>query len=125
MSAATAARWSLTSRPRCLRSTVNVPAAARMQRSDGSTNSAPVTATCSMSGRAGRREYHRGRLGETGKTEASAREAETLPFRQPFKRRNSLGDLMEWLLVDGVDRRLRGTEQLGLVQGSDFQNHSR
>jgi hypothetical protein len=45
-----------------------------------------------------------------------------LPFRQPLKTRHALGDLMEGLLVDGVDRHLRATEQTGIVERADFQD---
>src|SRR6266702_8841319 len=51
----------------------------------------------------------------------SARRA--LSFRQPLESRHSLRDLMEGLLVDGVDRHLRRAEQARVVERSDFQDH--
>src|SRR5216684_1578752 len=45
-----------------------------------------------------------------------------LSFRQPLETRQSLGDLMEGLLVDGEDRHLRGAKQSGIVERADFQN---
>src|SRR5216683_1878178 len=46
-------------------------------------------------------------------------------FRQTLEARHAIGDLMEILLVDGVDRHLRATKQAGVVERTDFQNDGR
>ena len=43
-----------------------------------------------------------------------------LPFRQSLERRQTLRDLMESLLVDGVDRHLRTAEESGIVERADL-----
>src|ERR1700733_6442333 len=105
MSAATAARWSLTSRRHWLRSIAS--AALRMLRpaSVGSMSSAQKIATCSTSGR-------------EGKFLLALR-------RQAFEARHAFGDRMKFLLVAGVDRYFWSAVKLGLVKRADFEDHGR
>ena len=51
--------------------------------------------------------------------------AKWLPFRQPLETRHAFRNGVKRLLVDGVDRHLRGAEQRGIVEGADFQHHCR
>src|SRR5258707_6355250 len=46
-------------------------------------------------------------------------------FWQPLEARQALGDLVESLFVDGVDRHLRAAEQAGIVERADLQDHGR
>src|ERR1700688_833160 len=48
-----------------------------------------------------------------------------LSFRQPLEARQAVGDLMERLLVDGVDRHLRAAKKARIVERADFQDHRR
>src|SRR6188768_4361953 len=45
-----------------------------------------------------------------------------LALRQSLEARHALGNMVEGLLVDGVDRHLRAAEQPGIVERADFQN---
>src|ERR1700722_18517331 len=105
MSAAAAARWSLTSRRHWLRSIANAWLRMLRPASAGSTNSAQKIATCSTSGRA-------------GKFLLTLR-------RQAFEARHAFGDRMEFLLVAGVDRNLWRAVKLGLVKRADFEDYGR
>ena len=51
--------------------------------------------------------------------------APVLPRRQSLKRGQAVGDVMESLLVDGVDRHLRLAEKSWIVERADFQDHGR
>src|ERR1700675_3590987 len=47
-----------------------------------------------------------------------------LMWRQSLEGRQALRDLMEGLLVDGIDRHLRAAEKIGIVERADFENQS-
>src|SRR4029077_20190841 len=46
-----------------------------------------------------------------------------LSLRQPLEGRQAVGNLMERLLVDRVDRHLRAAEQAGIIWLADLQDH--
>src|SRR5580693_2157423 len=48
---------------------------------------------------------------------------DSLSLRQPLKTWHAFGDVMERLLVDGVDRDLRAAEQRGIVERADLDDH--
>src|ERR1700733_9376112 len=104
MSAATAARWSRTSRQRWFRFIAKRAARMRKPASAGSTISVPTTVTCSTSGRAG---------------------SSLSLWRQFLEARHALGDRVERLHVAGEDRRLRAAIHRGIVECAGFQDNGR
>src|SRR5271169_4903964 len=101
MCAVTAERWSRTSRRHWSRSTASAAAPTHRRGNAGSRISAPGTATCSTSGRAGDR----------------------LTLRQSLVTRYPLGDGVKRLLVDGVDRHLRAAVERGIVKRADLEDY--